>query len=76
MEIDYDMFSEIEHTIILIKTLFDDDQGIRVLGLALRKLDGDGTRYERVGFIVFHSVSSRRFESWIAGWTEQTITII
>lgn len=76
MEIDYDMFSEFEHTIILIRTLLDDGQGITALGLALLKLDGDGTRYKRVGFIAFHSVSSRRFESWITGWTQQTITLI
>ena len=63
MEVDYDMFSKFEHIIILILILLDDDQDIRVLGLALLKLDGDGTPYKRVGFIAFHPVSSPRFES-------------
>jgi hypothetical protein len=47
-----------------------------VLGLALLELDGDDTRYERVGFIAFHPMHSNRFESWIAGWTQQTMTLI
>jgi hypothetical protein len=70
------MFSEFEHTIILIRILLDDDQVIRVLGLALLKLDGDDTRYEGVGFIHFYPMHANSFESWIADWTQQTVTLI
>lgn len=76
VEIDYDMFSEFEYSIILIKTLLDDHQNINVLGLVLVKLDGENTKYERVGFVAFHQICPKRFELWIQSWIQQTITLI
>jgi hypothetical protein len=76
VEIAHDMFSEFEYTIALIRPLLEDDQDILLLGLVLRKLDGDVTRYERVGFVSFHSLPSHRFESWMANWTQQAITLV
>lgn len=79
MEIDPAMFSKLEHTAIILTILLDDDQNIRVLGLVLAKLDGDAandTKYERAGFFRFFPMHSSKFETWISGWTQQTITVI
>lgn len=51
---------------VLIGVLLDDDQLITVLGLALCRVHGDNTQYERVGFIAVQPMQSNRFESWIA----------
>ena len=76
MEINHDLFSESNYTIILIRTLLNEDQDIVVIGLSLLELDGDDTRYERVGFTLFYPMHLNRFELWIEGWTQRTITLI
>lgn len=79
MDLDPNMFSGCEHIIIILTVLLDEDQNIRVLGLALRKLDGnhgDDAKYERVGFLRFYPMHSSSFKTWIADWTQRTITVI
>lgn len=77
IEIHNDRFSESEYTMILIRTFVMPDQDISALDLVLLKLEGNDTQYKRVGLFRFYSgMNPDMFTLWIAGWTQQIITLI
>lgn len=75
VEIDNDMFSKSEHIIMITRATLEDEV-VDLVGLVLIKCDGVDTQYERVGFISFRTMPLKEFESWVAGWTQQTITLV
>lgn len=75
MEIEYTSL-ESGYMMLILRARLDDDQGVRVFGLALKRLDGNDNLYKRVGFFEFYTLQLDDFEPWIAGWTQQTIKLI